>query len=69
MGCGCEPRPAHTARILVGRPAGLLAEYAGSGLERLVVLACGPQTLAWVGIALGERDYEVLPGDGGAEEK
>jgi hypothetical protein len=54
---------------LVGRPAGLLAEYAGAGLERLVVLACGPQTLAWVGIALGERDYEVLPGDGGAEEK
>ena len=61
------------ARIGTGAPSvapqGLLAEYAGSGLERLVVLACGPQTLAWVGVAMGERDYEVLPGDGVAVEK
>jgi hypothetical protein len=64
--------PVKIARIGTGAPSvapqGLLAEYAGAGLERLVVLACGPQTLAWVGLALGERDYEILPGDGSTLE-
>jgi hypothetical protein len=65
--------PVKIKRIGTGAPSlapqGILAEYAGAGSERLVVLSCGPGSLAWVGVALGERDYEVLPGDASTLEK
>ena len=65
--------PVKIERIGTGAPSvapqGVLAEYAGTGSERLVVLACGPNVLAWVGVALGERDYEILPGDASTLEK
>jgi hypothetical protein len=65
--------PVKIERIGTGAPSvaqqGILAEYAGTGTDRLVVLACGPNVLAWAGVALGERDYEILPGDASTLEK
>ena len=65
--------PVKIERIGTGAPSvapqGLLAEYTGAGSERLVVLSGGPHTLAWVGVALGERDFEILPGDASTLEK
>jgi hypothetical protein len=65
--------PVKVERIGTGAPSvapqGVLAEYAATGSERLVVLACGPNVLAWIGVALGERDFEVLPGDASTLEK
>ncbi len=43
-------------------PHAVLAEYAGPGDERIVVLAAAEAVLAWRGVALSERDYDVLPG-------
>jgi hypothetical protein len=64
--------PVKVTRIGTGAPSlgpqGIVAEYSGAGSERLLVVACGAQTLAWTGVALGERDYEVLPGDGSTLE-
>ncbi len=65
--------PVKIERIGTGAPSvapqGLLCEYAGTGTQRLVVLACGANVLAWVGVSLGERDYDILPGDGSTLEK
>jgi len=65
--------PVKIERIGTGAPSvapqGVLSEYAGTGTERLVVLAGGPNVLAWAGVSLGERDYEILPGDASTLEK
>lgn len=63
--------PVAIAREGTGAPSvgvhGIVAEYAGAGSERIVVLAAA-SVLAWRGTALADADYEVLPGDGGRSE-
>jgi hypothetical protein len=58
--------PVKIERIGSGAPAmgpsGIVAEYAGAGAERVLVVASGGQTLAWEGVALREHEVEVLPG-------
>jgi hypothetical protein len=58
--------PVHVRRIGTGAPqvgsTAVLGEYAGPGLERLVVVAGSVACLAWRGTAMTEEDYEVLPG-------
>lgn len=46
---------------IVGNRA-VVAEYQGLGPERIVVIAGSERTLAWVGVSLGQREYDVLPG-------
>jgi len=64
--------PVTVSRIGSGAPAvgaqAIVAEYEGGGTDRIVVLAGAHQTLAWKGVALGEGDYDVLPGDGSTLE-
>jgi hypothetical protein len=43
-------------------PQAVVAEYAGAGTERLVVVAGTEQVLAFHGEALAESEYDVLPG-------
>jgi len=45
----------------VGEKA-ILAEYAGPGEERLLVVAGADRTMGWRGVALRRADYDVLPG-------
>ena len=64
--------PVTVSRIGSGAPAvgaqAIVAEYEGGGTDRIVVLAGAQQTLTWKGVALGEGDYDVLPGDGSTLE-
>jgi hypothetical protein len=58
--------PVRVQRLGTGVPdvgaTAVLGEYAGAGLERLVVVV-GPATaLAWRGVALSAAEYDVLPG-------
>lgn len=46
----------------------VVAEYTGGGDQRLLVVA-GETTLAFVGLALRDQDYEVLPGDASTLER
>jgi hypothetical protein len=59
--------PVSVARVGSGAPAvgaqAIVAEYAGAGTERLVVVAGTEQSLAWKGESLSESEYDVLPGD------
>jgi hypothetical protein len=58
--------PVRVSRLGTGAPAvgdrAIVAEYAGAGADRLVVVAGGEATLAWRGVALREGEYDVLPG-------
>jgi len=45
----------------VGKRA-ILGEYAGSGAQRLLVVAGSDAALAWRGVSLAEGEYDVLPG-------
>jgi hypothetical protein len=60
--------PVKVERIGTGAPAvgsqAIVAEYSASGPERLLVVAGSPGPLAWVGLALRDSEYEVLPGEG-----
>jgi hypothetical protein len=40
----------------------IVAEYAGPGAQRIVVLIGKYETLAWQGVALSEGEYDVLSG-------
>lgn len=40
----------------------VVAEYRATGAERIVVVAGADRTLRWIGVALEEREYDVLPG-------
>ena len=42
----------------------MVAEYTGPAGARLLVVAGADSTLAWKGVALGEGEYDVLPGGG-----
>jgi hypothetical protein len=42
----------------------VVAEYTGPANARLLVVAGSDATLGWRGVALGEGEYDVLPGDG-----
>lgn len=59
--------PVKVTRVGTGAPAvgprAIVAEYAGAGLERLLVVAGSEQVLAWKGVLLSENEYDVLPGD------
>jgi len=58
--------PVSVARLGTGAPSvgdrAVVAEYQGQGAERMVVVAGSERTLAWVGVALGQGEYDVLPG-------
>jgi hypothetical protein len=43
----------------------IVAEYAGPGAQRLVLVAGADATLAWRGVALLRGEYDVLPGGPG----
>ena len=64
--------PVTVSRLGSGAPAvgpqAIVAEYEGGGSDRIVVLAGAQQTLAWKGVALGDGEYDVLPGDGSTLE-
>jgi hypothetical protein len=64
--------PVRVARLGSGAPSvgdrALLAEYAGPGTQRIVVVAGTERTVAWKGVALAPADYEVLPGGGVQED-
>jgi hypothetical protein len=57
--------PVRVVRLGSGAPnvgdRAIIGEYVGPGAERAIVVAAGPQTVAWVGVALEEREYDVLP--------
>ena len=57
--------PVRVERVGTGAPSvgatAIVAEYAGPGIERYVVVAGTDATLAWRGVALTEHDYDVLP--------
>jgi len=57
--------PVRVSRLGSGAPAvgerAVVAEYAGPGIERILVVAGSDATLAWKGVALGEGEYDVLP--------
>jgi len=58
--------PVRVTRAGSGAPSvgdrAVVAEYGGQGSERIVLVAGSEQTLAWTGVALGRREYDVLPG-------
>jgi hypothetical protein len=58
--------PVRVTRVGSGAPnvgdRAVIAEYTGPGAERIVVVAGSDQTLAWAGVALERREYDVLPG-------
>jgi hypothetical protein len=60
--------PVRVARVGSGAPSvgdrAVLAEYAGPGTQRIVVVAGTERTIAWKGVALAPTDYDVLPGGG-----
>jgi hypothetical protein len=60
--------PLRVARAGSGAPSvgerAVVAEYAGPGTQRIVVVAGAERTLAWRGVALAPGDYDVLPGGG-----
>jgi hypothetical protein len=45
----------------VGRTA-ILAEYAGPGVDAILIVVGAEATRAWEGVALSEERYDVLPG-------
>jgi hypothetical protein len=59
--------PVRVIRMGSGAPhvgdSAIVAEYAGPTVERIVVVVGSEQTRSWRGTALGQRDYDVLPGD------
>jgi hypothetical protein len=58
--------PIHVERCGAGTPAvgerAIVAEYAGPGAGRVVVVVGDEATVAWCGVALTEDAYEILPG-------
>jgi hypothetical protein len=58
--------PVRVERLGTGAPhvgaTAVLAEYTGPGAERFLVVAGAESTLSWRGVALGESDYDLLPG-------
>lgn len=58
--------PMHVSRVGTGAPwpgdQAVVAEYAGPGADRILVLAGTEKLLAWKGVVLGEGEYDVLPG-------
>jgi hypothetical protein len=58
--------PVHVQRIGSGAPdvgaTAVLGEYAGPGLERIVVVVGPVAVRAWRGVALSKAEYDVLPG-------
>jgi hypothetical protein len=60
--------PVRVARVGSGAPSvgdrAVLAEYAGPGTQRILVVAGTERTIAWKGVALAPTDYDVLPGGG-----
>jgi hypothetical protein len=64
--------PVRVARVGSGAPTvgdrAVLAEYAGPGTQRIVVVAGTERTMAWKGVALTPSDYDVLPGGGAPQE-
>ena len=58
--------PVAVSRAGSGAPSvgerAVVAEYAGPAAARLLVVAGNEATLAWKGVALGEGEYDVLPG-------
>jgi hypothetical protein len=58
--------PVRVSRVGSGAPSvgdrAVVAEYAGPAAMRLLIVAGSERTLAWKGVALGEGDYDVLPG-------
>jgi hypothetical protein len=58
--------PVRVTRLGTGAPGvgerAVVAEYKGPGAEQIVIVAGTEQTLAWIGVALGKEDYDVLPG-------
>ena len=58
--------PVRVQRLGTGAPevgaTAVLGEYAGAGLERLVVVVGSSAALAWRGVALSKAEYDVLPG-------
>jgi hypothetical protein len=57
--------PVRVERVGTGAPAvgatAIVAEYAGPGVERYVLVAGAEATLAWRGVVLAEREYDVFP--------
>jgi hypothetical protein len=57
--------PVRVQRLGAGAPEiggrALIAEYSGPGVLRLVIVAGEGAVLAWRGVALSEREYDVLP--------
>jgi hypothetical protein len=57
--------PVRVERLGTGAPAvgatAIVAEYSGPGAERYLLVAGAESTLAWRGVSLTERDYDVLP--------
>ena len=62
--------PVRVDRLGTGAPdlggSAIMGEYAGSGLERIVMLVGTGASLAWRGVTLTEGEYDVLPGGGGS---
>ena len=58
--------PVRVDRLGTGAPdsggSAIMGEYAGSGLERIVMLVGTGASLAWRGVTLTEGEYDVLPG-------
>jgi hypothetical protein len=58
--------PVNVARAGSGAPSvgerAIVAEYAGPAAMRMVIVAGSEQTLSWKGVALGDGEYDVLPG-------
>jgi hypothetical protein len=58
--------PVRVSRVGSGAPAvgerAVVAEYAGPAAARLLVVVGTESTLVWKGVALGEGEYDVLPG-------
>lgn len=58
--------PVRVVRLGSGAPTigerAVLAEYGGPGTQRILVVAGAEKTLAWKGVALVPREYDVLPG-------
>ena len=58
--------PMRASRVGSGAPwpgeQTIVAEYTGPGAERLLMVAGSEKLLAWRGVALGEGEYDVLPG-------
>jgi len=64
--------PVRVSRVGTGAPSpgdrAVAAEYTGPGADRVVVLAGSEKLLAWRGVALGEGEYDVLPGSESTRE-